>query len=1186
MIVFEMGLFPTMGNLLHIWNFHLYLSPSSIRYAMESPMWPSPRDASQEEVYRSHLLVLSSIAARNTNGVVISDARGRIEWVNRSFEEMSGYTLGELKGEIPGHILQGPGTSAETVAYLSDRIRKREPFVCEILNYHKSGRPYWVRLLGQALLDDDGNVLQYFSIEEDITRLKASEEALHASEGRYRDLVENISEIVFDVDEAGIIRYVSPAAEKILGFPPSEITGKGIALITGRTEAQQAERIRLLAEQHQLLSEQEISGKDGRSRWFRISSRAVFRDGIFCGGTGTMADITELKNIQIELERLSLVASSNRLGVHFTDSDLRITYANDALLELTGYSREEIIGKRPAELFHGPLTEQSGISVILSGNENMVPVETDNIAYRKDGTWFWANLKKQPVIRAGSGRKEFFTIIEDITERKLAADILQTSENRLSTLIISMKEGILLENENHRIVLTNQPFCDLFGIPASPDELTGADCSQSAEQNRHLFRDPEGFVKRIAEILSERKSVLSEELELADGRFFDRDYIPLLFGNDLRGHLWKYADITTRKSQERNLLQKEEKYRNIIANMKLGLLETDNDDIIQYVNQQFCELSGYTVSELLGKHSVDLLVTDASKQTVKDKSASRADGISDTYEMQVRTKSGDIRWWLTSGGPNFNDRGKMVGTIGISLDITERKMHEAELQIAREKAVESARAKEIFLASMSHEIRTPLNAIIGLVREIAREPLSPKQERYIRNAGLASQHLLSIVNDILDITKIESGQLNLEVRTFSMQQLIDTAAAILMPEAVDKNLDFNVDTGPGLSQAYIGDGNRIKQVLLNILNNAIKFTDKGSVSISCDAVPLDDSRHRVSIRVADTGIGMEPAFLEHIFDKFSQGEVSTARRYGGTGLGLSITHELVQLMGGNIEVSSVKGEGSHFTVVLDLEAGDPANLEPDASAGSFSVLKGRSVLLVEDNDLNRLVAENCLVHCGMRVTGAHNGAEALEILRERRFDIILMDLQMPIMNGLDATTFLRKEMEIKTPVIALTANAFKAELDRCLEAGMNDYITKPFEESVLLASILRNIGPASATAPRGTLPAVDGEPLYNLDYIVQFSRDNPEFVRKMVALFVEQVPASVAEIQSSLESGNLMNAAAVAHRIKPNIDSFGIVSLKQEIRDLEARAQEKAPAQELKALAGHIREVIDCVVQQLKKDVL
>ena len=1032
------------------------------RHDMESFIWPGPLDASGEDKFREQLLVLSSIAAQNTNGVVISDAQGCVEWVNPAYEKITGYSLAEMKGIKPGSILQGPGTDQATVAYIAGCLARKDPFVCEILNYHKSGRPYWVRISGQALKDGDGNLMRYFALCE---------------------------------------------------------------------------------------------------------------------------DITELKNARKELEKLSLFASTNRLAVHFTDAGAKITYVNEALLRLTGYTREEVLGKTPSQLFHGPLTNELGIDMMALGHRETVPVETDIILYKKDRSWFWANVKKQPLSSGNSDDKEFFSIIEDITERKLSAERLRNSENRLATLIRNMKEGILLEDENRRIVLTNQAFCSMFGIPADPDSLTGTDCSNSAELSRGLFLNPDAFVHDIHRLLANRRSERSESLELADGRFFERDYIPILFGENLVGHLWKYEDITIRKKSERTLLRNEEKYRNIIANMKLGMAETDTADVIVYVNQEFCEMSGYTEEELLGKKSVELLVADESQQIVRDKSASRKDGISDTYEVCVRTKNGDLRWWLTSGGPNHNDRGEMVGTVGISLDITEQKAHEAELRAAREKAVDSARAKETFLASMSHEIRTPLNAIIGLMREIAREPLSPKQERYIRNAGLASQHLLSIVNDVLDITKIESGQLNLESRTFAMQQLIDNTAAILTPEAVDKNLDLTLDTGPGIAPAYIGDGNRIKQVLLNILNNAIKFTDKGSVHLECTALHLSENLHRLSVRITDTGIGMEPDFLNHIFEKFTQGEASTARRYGGTGLGLSITHELVQLMGGRIEVESTKGEGTTFTVTLDLETGDPANLEPDASTGSFSTLSGRSVLLVEDNDLNRLVAENTLTHCGMRVTGAHNGAEALEILKERRFDIILMDLQMPVMNGLDATLFLRREMEIKTPVIALTANAFKAELDRCLEAGMNDYITKPFEESVLLASILRNIGPAPAAAPRGSLPTADGEPLYNLDYIVQFSRDNPEFVRKMVNLFIEQVPASVDEIREALAGGDLTKVAAVAHRIKPNIDSFGIVSLKQEIRDLEARALEKAPAQELKALADHVGQVIGCVVQQLKKDV-
>ena len=247
-------------------------------------------------------------------------------------------------------------------------------------------------------------------------------------------------------------------------------------------------------------------------------------------------------------------------------------------------------------------------------------------------------------------------------------------------------------------------------------------------------------------------------------------------------------------------------------------------------------MSGFSTDELIGKKSVDMLVSSEFKKEVREKNTLRYDGVSDTYQVQVKIQNGDLRWWLTSGGPNFNDQGVLVGTVGISVDITEQKHLEEELEIARRTAEESANAKEAFLANMSHEIRTPLNVVIGMIRELSRDTVSPRQDAYIRNAGLASQHLLSIVNDILDLTKIKSGQLHLDMESFSLNKVIVETISILAPGAAEKMLKITPVISDSLATAYTGDSNRIRQVLLNILSNSIKFTEQGGISVECAVI--------------------------------------------------------------------------------------------------------------------------------------------------------------------------------------------------------------------------------------------------------------------------------------------------------------------------------------------------------------
>ncbi len=894
-------------------------------------------------------------------------------------------------------------------------------------------------------------------------------------------------------------------------------------------------------------------------------------------------NITVLKRTQAQLERLSLVASNNRQGVYFNGPDFKINYVNSALLELTGYEEAEILGKTSRELFYGPSTHPDSIKKLeykslISGQTN-----ADLILYRKDRTTFWANVKEQPILNKDNETEEFFSIIEDISEKKLSEENLKNSESMLASLVDNLKAGILLEAGNGQLLITNNSFCSMFNIPNSPSAMVGSDCRELLGRMEYLFSNPFDAIRRIDKLTSEKKMVLSEEVILVNGQYFERDYIPLSLGDTFKGHLWKYTDITERIYQEKTLKQQEEKYRNIIANMKMALIETDNDDIIHYVNQQFCEMSGYSAEEIIGKKSVDLLQADESKLILTDKNKLRLEGISDTYLIQLKTKSGEKRWWLTSGGPNFNDKGKLIGTVGISVDITEQKILEEELLIAREKAEQSSNAKEAFLSNMSHEIRTPLNAIIGMIREISRESLSAKQNVYVQNASLASHHLLSIVNNILDITKIESGQINLDMRPFNLSSLIKDAISILSVSAQEKMLKLTAGISHMLAPAYIGDSNRISQILLNTLSNAIKFTDQGSIVLECMVTGTGNNFHDLRLQVTDTGIGIDESFLRSIFEKFSMGDFTPARKHGGSGLGMSITYQLVQLMNGTIDVKSTKGSGTTFVIDLRLEIGNEKEIDITTNTEIFDGLSNKKILLVEDNDLNRLVATNSLSYHHMKVTEAKNGIEAIERLKENSFDLILMDLQMPEMGGLDATRIIREEMKLLTPIIALTANAFKAEIERCISAGMNDYIIKPFEENTLVGAILKNIIMSEKTSGAGNSTEIpEAAPkLYDLEAIIKMSRGNKEFISKIVRIFVDDTPIAVAQIRKAMDEGDFNTLRSVAHRIKPNIENFGVTTLSQDIRSIETLAAEGIATSELESRIVNLEKIIKTVVESL-----
>ncbi|MEI7492129.1 MAG: response regulator [Bacteroidota bacterium] len=632
---------------------------------------------------------------------------------------------------------------------------------------------------------------------------------------------------------------------------------------------------------------------------------------------------------------------------------------------------------------------------------------------------------------------------------------LSRTATRLSNLISNMQEGVLVEDENRFIVFVNEQFCSMFSIPVGPEILTGTDCSGSAEQSKHLFTDPEGFVGGINTLLANRQKVTSEILKLQDGRSFSRDYVPIIIEGKYSGHFWKYADITSRIRFEDALIRSEEKYRLLIENMNLGLLEVDLNGKIIYANQSFCEMSGFPREEIYGKVAEELFTTTENRSVVLEKNESRKKGISDAYELEITNRQGLKNWWLISGAPLFNNEGVQIGSTGIHLDITLQKQLEFTLREAKQMAEDTAKAKEVFLANMSHEIRTPMNAILGLGKQLLKSQLTTHQRSFLESINTAADNLLVVINDILDFSKIESGKLDLESMVFSLPNLLTQISNMLTLKAQEKGLTFNLQVDEAIAPALIGDPYRINQVLLNLLSNSIKFTEQGSISLICRVEENHEDHQDIELIVADTGIGIDKKYLNKIFQKFSQESINVARKYGGTGLGMAITKQLVDLMDGKINIESRKNQGTKTIISFSLPVGlQQEKHEKPQHLIREEKLKGKKILLVEDNKLNRLVASTILSHFGILVTEAVNGEIAVEILRKEHFDIVLMDMQMPVMDGIAATVMIRKEISPTIPIIALTAHALKSERSRCLEAGMNDFISKPFEEDKLLRTIL------------------------------------------------------------------------------------------------------------------------------------
>ncbi len=645
-------------------------------------------------------------------------------------------------------------------------------------------------------------------------------------------------------------------------------------------------------------------------------------------------------------------------------------------------------------------------------------------------------------------------------------------------------------------------------------------------------------------------------------------------------------DITERKNAEQALKINEEKYRNIIANMNLGLLEVDNGEIILSSNQSFCEMSGYSMAELIGRKTDELFVLDENQEMMKSRNSDRKKGVSEAYEIAVKNKNGESRWWLISGAPRYNDKGELLGSIGIHLDITRQKKLEYELLESRQQAEYSASAKQSFLANMSHEIRTPMNAILGMSRQLQKTLLNEKQQLFLNTINNAGKHLMVIINDILDTSKIEAGKLTLEKIGFRMEEVIKNTVEVMQHRVEEKGLVLKYSIDENVAGILTGDPYRLNQVLLNLVSNAVKFSEKGTIHINCAAVEHKEKWQVIKLSVIDNGIGIDKEFLNNLFQSFTQEDKSVSRKYGGTGLGMAITKQLAELMGGSIVVESEKNIGTSVILIIPFETGDETDLpQQEIKTPDYAVLKNAKILLVEDNEVNRMVARCTLGQYGADITEVVNGIQAVEAVQTALYDIVLMDMQMPLMDGLEATRHIRAEVKSEVPIIALTANAIKGENDKCIAAGMNGYVSKPFKEEELVSMIAKWLGKKS-TREVIDIPIAEPGPLYDLAGIYDISRGDVGFLKNIITIFIHEASVTLKGVHEAVEKEDFAKIKALVHGIKPAIESMGIVSLKNNLNRIEMLTHKNQPSIELARRIAVLDDVLKKVMESLQGKIL
>jgi PAS domain S-box-containing protein len=857
---------------------------------------------------------------------------------------------------------------------------------------------------------------------------------------------------------------------------------------------------------------------------------------------------------------------------------------NDTACAQLGYTREEFAALRLPDIqaeLDEPTIRRLSAHFLAAGE-----AQFDTQRRRKDGTVLDVRVSLK-VLRL-KGRDHFSLIWTDVTERRRQERELQESEARFRKLFEDVRQPVVLIRKG-RIVDANRATLELLRVDAF-DRIRGLTPVDLSPPTQPDGRDSAGKAKEMMEIAFARGAHrYLWTHRRPDGEEFIAEVLctPIEIGGEPHLHvIWN--DVTTRVVAERTLRESEERYR---------LLAENGGDVVWlydvarqcyvYVSPSSERLTGHRPEDLLGR-SLDLPTTAPGSPSLAGTLPARiaAFEAGDESARSARLET----WQRRTNGTTIateivttliaDERGRVTQVQGTSRDVTARKRAEAELaayrqhledlvhqrteelEEARAKAEEASRAKSAFLANMSHEIRTPMNAVLGFTHLLQRELRDPVHLERLDRIKLAGRHLLGLINDILDLSKIEADRLTLEETNFNLAAAAEHACSLIAERIAAKHLGLAIDLEPRLATLPVrGDPLRLNQILINLLGNAAKFTEHGHVALRGRINDEAEDSLLIRFEVEDTGIGISAENLPLLFEPFQQGEASTTRRFGGTGLGLVISRRLARMMGGDAGVRSEVGVGSTFWFTVRLKRSDtltPATLPDGGRARSLRA--GARVLLVEDNVLGQQVAREVLEAVGLRVEVAGNGAEALERVAASDYDVVLMDMQMPVMDGLEATRRLRATARGQSvPVLAMTANAYDEDRRRCIEAGMNGFVAKPVEPSQLYAALADWIPDGESALSEGSPSAAveiaepPAERLLDEARGLAYVGGRRSSYRRLLGKFAEMHGGDAAKVQAALAADDRGSAERTVHTVKGVAAMLGAVALQRSAGDLETR---------------------------------
>lgn len=857
-------------------------------------------------------------------------------------------------------------------------------------------------------------------------------------------LFNSSSEIHFIAGADSNIELINDAVTGVLGYTPEQVKGNSLwSFVVGENREQFVPLIEKAIASHTPIElETETVTRTKELKW--ISWTAINHGGKWYASG---RDITFQKKLIMQTEQLSLVASKIKNGVVISDADDCVVWTNDAFEGITGYTQQDAEGKFLGAVLKGKPKDAEAEQQLIEARIKNQSYEVELSLITKDGRPIWIAVTNTTIYNDAGKIEKYIRIIIDITARKQAEHDVEI----LSFAARKSPSGIMIRDAKGNIIWMNEAMQKIIGYTL--EELKGHSVGTKLigeETDREVF---EGAVQAVKENKPYEIEIKIYKKDGSTAWVFISNSPLFSDTGDVERQIGVMVDITNRKRTEEQLT----KLSLVASSTTSGVVINDSEGKVEWVNTAFEKITGYSLNDVKDKHLGDSLKGELTDVSIIQK-ARELSLLKQSFEVDllIYRKDGQPLWISVINSVITDDKGRVDKYVEVIIDITSKKKAELELIAAKEEALQLSRAKDMFIGVMSHEIRTPLNAVIGMSHLLLDDNPLESQKENLSILKFSAENLMTLINDVLDFTKIETGNIELEKANVDLRDLMQSITASMQYKALEKDIYLKASVEEDIPTLIKGDRARLTQILLNLVSNSVKFTSKGGVSIDLKVIEQNKKSVRIRFAVSDTGIGIAKNKLNTIFESFKQAEADTTRNYGGTGLGLAISKRLIELHDSRINVDSILGEGSTFWFTITFQ-----KIEDNTVNYSNKVETGLNinVLVVDDNQINRLLINKVLKKWGATADFAENGQEAIDKLEAfKNFDVVLMDIHMPIMGGLEATGVIRTKTDPyfqNLPIIALTASMLSNQMGEIENAGMNDYILKPFDPKALFDKLSR-----------------------------------------------------------------------------------------------------------------------------------